>query len=451
MTSRSGFSLSVMCAFGASASLVVALVLAPGAEATVWEVDTVSEIQNAINSWAQPYDTVNIAAGTYNLTSRLNVYDHHLTIQGATGNRDDVVLVGGGMNTNASPTEIIDLHTDDVTIRDLTLKEAYYHGIHVRTEQDVDRTTVSNVKIVDCGERFIKGSGAGLGYVSEDILIENCYLLQTKPKTYGDVDYIGGMDMMALDGCVIRDCVIQDIKGAGGGGRGGIFLWNQCTDCTAERNLIIGCDRSICYGNPSGTPPHMTGGIIRNNFIVRGAGIALELCKTENLKVYNNTVYSPDSGYFRTVHINDSSTINLHLAYNIIRGQILESSGGTATYTGNIIGSTPASNWFVDPLNGDLHLTELASLAIDGGLSLAEVTDDFDGQARDAWPDVGGDERASVAGDLDGDGDVDLDDYILFEADMGGPEVSISSDADLDEDGDVDLGDWAMFADLLAG
>jgi len=245
MTSRSGFSLSMMCAFGVSAGLAVALVLAPGAEATVWEVDTVSEIQNAVNSWAQPYDTVNIAAGTYNLNNRLHVYDHHLTIQGATGNRDDVVLVGGGMNTNASPTEIIDLHTDDVTIRDLTLKEAYYHGIHVRTEQDVDRTTVSNVKIVDCGERFIKGSGAGLGYMSEDILIENCYLLQTKPKTYGDVDYIGGMDMMALDGCVIRDCVIQDIKGAGGGGRGGIFLWNQCTDCTAERNLIIGCDRSI--------------------------------------------------------------------------------------------------------------------------------------------------------------------------------------------------------------
>ena len=375
------------------ASAAVLWAFAGTVQATVWNVSTVGEILNAVNS-AAPYDTIIIAPGTYYMSSRLNIYDHHLTIQGSTGNRDDVVLVGGGMNTNVEPREMIDLHTDDVTIRDLTISECYYHGVHIRTEQDVDRTTISNVKILNCAERHIKGS-TNFANVSEGILIENCYLLQTKAKTVGDTNYIGGIDMMTLEGCTIRDSVMQDIQGATGGGRGGIFLWNESDNCTVERNLIIGCDRGIAFGNPSGTVTyHNDGGIIRNNFVVRGADIAVELCRTNDLKVYNNTIYSADSGYFRTVHINNASTTNLHLAYNIIRGQILLTEGATFSGTGNITGSTPATDWFIDPLNGDLHLTELATGAIDAALLLPEVPADIDGDVRPSgdYPDVGADE-----------------------------------------------------------
>jgi len=369
--------------------------------ATVWNESTVGGIQNAVNN-AAPYDTISIAPGTYYMTSRLNIYDHHLTIQGSTGNRDDVVLVGGGMNTDVEPREMMDLHTDDVTIRDLTISECYHHGVHIRTEQDVDRTTISNVKTLNCGERHIKGS-TNFANVSEGILIENCYLLQTKANTGGDTNYIGGIDMMTLDGCTIRDSVMQDIQGSTGGGRGGIFLWNESNNCTAERNLIIGCDRGIAFGNPSGSVTyHNDGGMIRNNFIVRGPGIAMELCRTKDLKVYNNTVYSADAGYFRAVHINNSATTNLQLTYNIIRGQILLTEGATFSDTGNITGSTPASDWFVDPLNGDLHLTELATGAIDAAVLLPEVPVDIDGDARPSgdYPDVGADEYVSAVPEL---------------------------------------------------
>ena len=58
--------------------------------ATVWNESTVGGIQNAVNN-AAPYDTITIAPGTYHMTSRLNIYAHHLTIEGSTGNRDDVV------------------------------------------------------------------------------------------------------------------------------------------------------------------------------------------------------------------------------------------------------------------------------------------------------------------------------------------------------------------------
>ena len=53
-----------------------------------------------------------------------------------------------------------------------------------------------------------------------------------------------------------------------------------------------------------------------------------------------------------------------------------------------------------------------------------------------------------LLGDLDDDGDVDLDDYVLFEDALDGPGVAPSNpEADLDGDGDCDLADWSVFAE----
>jgi hypothetical protein len=221
-------------------------------------------------------------------------------------------------------------------------------------------------------------------------VIEYCWLEQITPlSNHNDNDYIGGIDAMWCNRWIIRDNVMKNIRGATGGGRGGIFLWNNCKDTTVERNLVIGCDRGIAIGNPSGSGYHMTNGVVRNNFVVRGADIAMELCWTNNLKVYNNTIYSDDASYFRTLHVNGSVTTGLKFWQNILRGAVLYSSGGTADTTGSIIGSSPAASWFVQPLNGDLRLTASATPAINTGAVLAEVTNDYFALPRDSQPDKG--------------------------------------------------------------
>jgi len=379
----------------------VMLALACPAGATVWNVSTVGELDYAFQN-LQAGDEVIIAAGTYNLSAYylyINVSD--VIVRGATGNADDVILQGPGMNVNQASTEALNVNADDATIMDLTIKEFYHHGIHIRGENDVDRTLVHNVKTINCGERHIKGSSdtSSTTKICDDTVLEFVVMEQTKTLTsHTDNNYIGGIDCMGMKNFTIRDCVGINIQGATGGGRGMMMIYMGIDGVTVERCKAYGCDRGICLGNPSGTghaymaPWCVVGGIVRNNFVTRGINIALEICDTKDLNVYYNSIYSEDASYFRTVHIWGPNTTNLHLAYNIIRGQIYENSTGDWTYTGNITGSTPQADWFTDWTVADLHLTENATAAIDAASPLPEVTEDYDQQPRGTAPDVGGDE-----------------------------------------------------------
>jgi len=370
---------------------------------TVWNVSTVIELENAVRDYS-PGDEIVLAVGTYVLDAYLILDNGQVLIHGATADPNDVILQGPGMNTDVHPKEGLVVGGDDVTIEDMTIQGFYYSGIHIQGENDADRTVVRNVKVFDCGERYIKCS-TDLGSatkIAEDVLIENVYMEQTQALAgHPDLDYIGGIDGMGIDGWTIRDCTAVNIQGATAGGRGGIFLWQGATDCTVERNLLLNCDRGIAMGNVSAPTHayagsyHVSGGIVRNNFIVRGDYIGLELCFTNNLKVYHNTVYSEDAGYFRTVHIYGASTTNLQSKYNIIRGQIFE-NGASWTDQGSLVGSTPQADWFVAPLSGDLHLTANAVAALDAGAPLAEVTDDYDTDVRGSTPDIGADETGQA-------------------------------------------------------
>ena len=58
---------------------------------------------------------------------------------------------------------------------------------------------------------------------------------------------------------------------------------------------------------------------------------------------------------------------------------------------GNVTGEL--EGYFVNPLAGDLHLTDTAVGAFGEARPLKELADDFDRQKRKARPDVGADER----------------------------------------------------------
>jgi len=388
----------------------------PAAGAT-WEVASVSALNTAVGD-AQPFDHIVIQPGTYQLTTTLYLHTPNVVLRGATGHRDDVVLVGGGMNTRGVD-EGISVGADAITIQHLTLKDFYYNAIHLRAENDVDSTVISNVKTWNIGERHIKGSRDpnSSTKVSENTLIEQVYLLQTQPRTghpETNPDYIGGIDIMASRNIAIRDSRAEGIVGAQNGGNAAIFLWNGIQGATIERNIIVGCAKGIALGNPA--PPganlptgawHADGAIVRNNIIRRGTwttsnNIAIELATAKNIGIYHNTVYSDDASYFRTISFYESqagmNSGNI-LSRNIIRGGLFDQTSGGWQNTNNIIdmtGTTITASWFVELAANDFHLTSAAALAIDRVPVLTQVPDDLDKQARPigAAADLGADEFA---------------------------------------------------------
>jgi len=339
--------------------LATSLCLPGVASGTIWNVSNVSQLNSAVVG-AGMNDEIVIASGTYNLNMYLNLNDVGLTIRGATGNRDDVILVGGGMNTQGI-NEGLMVNVDNITIRDLTLKSFYYNAIHIRGENDADNALISNVRTWNIGERHVKGSGGGgPGAVSDNVIIENLYMLQTEAR---------------LD------------------------------------------------TNPSGAD--------------------------YDVEVYNNTLYSPNS-YFRLFSTQDSggasATTNLQVINNIIRGGVFDIATGdwsaaALAAMGNIVDPsllTVTPDWFVDPANGDFHLTELALAALNSAVALGAVPEDMDGGPRPvgAFPDMGADEYGSPAGDANYDGLVDGLDYTIWSNNFNLPgnwgEANFNGDAFVD-------------------
>ncbi len=427
----------------------------PPPTGTVVSVSNTSQLEYQIAT-ATAGTTIMVNPGTYYTTKNL-APNAGVTIRGATGNRDDVVLVGAGMNNADAQRHVFWLRYSDITIADLTIRDAFFHGIQIAAEYLTDRIHLYNLKILDCGERFIKGStNNNVAYTPDDVVIEYCWLEQITPlANHSDLNYIGGIDAMWCNRWIVRDNVMKNIRGATGGGRGGIFLWNNCQNTTVERNLVIGCDRGIAIGNPSGPGVgiyHMTNGLVRNNFIVRGAGIAMELCYTNNLKVYNNTIYSSDASYFRTLHVSSSVTTGLEFYSNILRGLAFWSGGAVenthGTTTGSIIGSTPLASWFVEPLVGDLRLTSAATAAINTASVFPEVTNDYLAGPRPSQPDKGASEFR-LTGDFNQDLSVDVVDLLTLAATwtLTSGDPGFDPTCDLNSDGSIDVVDLLILAD----
>jgi polygalacturonase len=341
--------------------------------------------------------TVVLLPGTYNIGSLLSdlegiwIKSDNITIRGATGDPRDVILEGSGFENSKIDEEMLMLDADNITIADLTLRESRCHGMKI---SGIRNLLVHNVRFINIAERSIKGVNGPYSY---DCEIRYCHFECTKipsanrPGAHADGNYIAGMDVMVTDGWVVRDCMFKNIKGATGGGRGAVFVWVNSRDMTVERCTFLNCDRGIAFGNNSGGS--VTGGIVRNNFIVRGASDGIEMAYSSGIKIYNNTVYSYSWNSHAVAFTGCSS---MELKNTIVFGGIY----GSVTQANNIRLENYTTNWFENISEGDLHLRNTAVSAINRGGSLGDVALDWDGHPRstaDNQTDIGADEYNTSA------------------------------------------------------
>jgi len=424
-------------------------------------VSSESELRNQATNAASG-TTILVSAGTYNLQNIVHVVNSGLTIRGATGNRDNVILDAGGMGTGLTHGILIDVDADDVTIADLTIRNAGEHGVSI---QGSDRPTLYNLHIVDTGSQLVKVNPWENG--SEDGLLACSRLEYT---TTAPDDYTNGISAHRAHRWVVRDNQWYRIRTPGNAPVPTILFWSESTDTVVERNLLVDCYQGIAFGNASHGSGDHSGGIVRNNFIYASLphDSVIEMVHASGWLVAHNTalLLNPDGvTWGMEARFSDSEGT---FAYNLTNMSIWHNrDGAQGAVVGNV--TTAQSDWFVNAASGDLHLLSSATAAIDQAAPLAQVTDDYDGDVRPIGPapDVGADEYGAPSptatptttptptnppcdldGDLDGDGDVDIADIMLVAARwhtaVGDPDYNAAYD--LDGSGVIDIVDIMLVA-----
>jgi len=347
--------------------------------------------------------------GVYNVANYepLSISASGLSIRGITDDPNGAVIVGKGMNN------CVDVEEDmfrmvggsNVTFANLTITESRCHGVKFQSGA-TSHTVFHNVHFLNIGERMIKGPatlnapGCTVRYcLFEDTIIPPSIRCGSS-ATDSSGDYIAAMDIMAADSWVIHDNVFLNIKGPNGQGRAAVFLWNGNVNMVTERNTFIGCDKSISYGNLSGATASVTGGIIRNNFIIPGTACGIELIDAVNIKAYNNTSFTALT--LGNGPIICARTQGCEIKNNIIFGGFAFLEGPTPDTSRNIAVTrtlkTVVSRWFADEAQGKLHLKTDTASAVNTGLALAEITSDWDNLPRsDGHTDIGADELSNNA------------------------------------------------------
>ena len=395
-------------AIGICAVFVFGLVraLASSSAPAIVDVSTVTQLQAAVAGLTSG-TTIRVMPGRYQLTGELRIRNGvtNVALVGASGNRNDVVIVGTGMNTPGVNIAIKVENAQDVRIADLSVGEAFWHPIQLQGEQGAGRVTISNVRLFDAGQQFLK-STADLQSTTpdgtDDVLVENSLIEFTvigPPEGYTE-----GIDVHHGANWVIRNNVFRNIRvppGATFVNRPAILMWSGSRNTTVAGNLFVNCERSIIFGQGGQEQfgHSHTGGIIYNNFIYRtdpvNADAGISIWDSPGTRVYHNTIIQ-NGTYPAAIEYRFASTTGVEIVNNLTDGSILQREGATALVTSNFTGATPSL--FVNAAAADLHLAGSAANAIDRGIALQAVTTDADGQARPSGsaPDLGADEFAST-------------------------------------------------------
>ena len=368
----------------------------PSAQKDTMEVATVDALMRAIEQ-AEPGQTILVADGHYFLTRYVEIRADNVTLRGASGQRARVILDG----IRSRHRELLGVRAcSGVTIADLTIQNIGANGFKINSETNVQDLTIHNCIIHNIWQRGVKGVKVPKenreATRPRNCRIQYCLFYNDRPKRLSDDpadiaqgNYVAGIDVMYAKDWVISDNVFVGIQGRTFEGRGAIFLWFDAQHCVVERNIIIDCDVGLQLGNPhraDNVQHHCVGCVARNNFITRAPEAGIVTVYTKDCKVLHNTIHDPQSRLgrlIRTVFTNDG----LIVANNLLSGPGMRNeSDSEIRFLNNRIADT--SDAFVDPAQGNLHLTR----AVGKANVRPEVTEDIDGERRSDAPDIGADE-----------------------------------------------------------
>jgi len=366
---------------------------------------------------AAPGATLSLAPGTYPVDGALWIRTEGLTLRGATGSAAEVVL-----DADYAGGSVVTVAASRVTLAHLTLRRAYFHGVHVRPNGPesgpVEGVRIYAVHVDNPREQGIKVNQEATVYVDDGLVACSTISLDAAGRARVENNcYTGGIDIHRSRGWHIRDNHIEGFWCEQGLAEHGVHMWRMNAHTLIERNRIVNCGRGIGLGMaqsggdnqrlhpdvecPAGAYADDFAGTVRNNLIIgddpalfaSGSGFdnGISLWSACQAKVLHNTIWSTQPP-FSAIEWRFPGTTAL-IRNNLVSHNLRDRGVTSADLAGNLEGAP--KSLFADAARRDLHLAPGAIAAIDRGVALApgEADEDFEGDPRDAQPDIGADER----------------------------------------------------------
>ncbi|MGB0590184.1 MAG: hypothetical protein ACPGU1_10935 [Myxococcota bacterium] len=338
------------------------------------------------------------------------------TLRSKSGNRDAVILDGGGETAIA-----VQVAASDVKIAELTLSNLSDHGVRVQPEPgQASLTNVSlyGVKIVDALNRAVSVDGYNQAYVDAgEVACSHITLTDEGREAVADGCDIGGIDLRQAAYWTLRDNQIDNLWCDKGTAAPAILAWRSSAYTLIERNRIDDCSRGIGLGEAQSPlagersyldqdcdiSPHVDHyrGVVRNNMLFVGgeafveanpdyeSGIHLWSCCYG--AVVHNTVVGFKAPY-SSIEWRREGTIGGQVLNNLVSHNLRERTGAEAFTLGNL--EQAEETLFVDQEAGDLHLLADVLGAINAGedIQVGLADHDFEGDPRLGARDIGADE-----------------------------------------------------------
>jgi hypothetical protein len=247
----------------------------PAPAGTIVRVASEAQLQQAIAALRSNV-TIVLAPGIYKFTKTLAIDGvTDVVIRGATNSPKDVLLVGPGLQATgeALAPGAFAISGRRVTLADLTIKG--FPEDAVTFGAGAAQPTLHHVRLSDSG-RFVavdRSVAVDRGTV-EDSVFEYSATSRADYQT-GAVSVAGGR------GWIVRNNVFRNIRPPDGGLGGPVLSFTAGASATLiEGNTFIDAQQEIALGAANERAADRTSAIVRNNFIVRRAGLTGEAAIT---------------------------------------------------------------------------------------------------------------------------------------------------------------------------
>ena len=381
----------------------------------VVNVSTETALQAATGN-LQSGDTIVLADGVYNLTSTLYVNGrNNVTIRGASGSTN-VVLVGKGMdnsNYGSVPFGVWSNGTN-TTVAHLTIRDTWDNEIIFNS--GAQSPHVYCVRLLNAGSQFIKSNPTDVnnGVGVNNGIVEYCWFEYTgnPPADHGSgAGYFNGISAHAAKNWIVRGNLFKNLHNPDTAAylwNPAVLFWRHSTNTITEQNIFLNVDRAVAYGLDNTTPyfDH-AGGVIRNNFVTLLPGLlsaartagsdgSIIAWNSPGTQIDHNTILLNGNEIY-AIEFRFATTTNGTARNNLADALIHLRDAASSTLRSNLLSAV--TGMFANASGGDLHLLASATNAIDKGLNLSTVTNDFDGERRPrgSSSDIGGDEFSTKA------------------------------------------------------